>query len=81
MREIVQTECVQTGEALETPRVLGWMQRAAPYVAQMVIDADTRTGDGRSEWFWVRMANGDLMLATFPQGETYMATEADEDRP
>ncbi len=27
--------------------------------------------DGRSDWRWVRLQNGDLMLAVFPCGETY----------
>ena len=27
--------------------------------------------DGRSEWSWVRLRDGTLMLAVFPQGETY----------
>lgn len=30
----------------------------------------------RSIWVWVRFANGDLCLATFPQGDTYEAIEA-----
>lgn len=37
--------------------------------------------DGRSEWTWLRLANGDLMLGLFPAGETYfdleLAVEAD----
>lgn len=27
--------------------------------------------DGRSAWQWVRLANGDLMLACYPHGDTY----------
>ena len=81
MREILQTECEKTGETLEAPRVLGWLEKAKPEVAQIVIDAAPNTGDGRSDWHWFRLANGDLMLATFPQGETYFATEADTARP
>ena len=27
--------------------------------------------DGRSEWVWVTLLNGDLMLACFPHGDTY----------
>lgn len=81
MREILQTECEKTGDTLETPRVLGWTVPAAPEIASKVISADVGTGDGRSEWLWLRLANGDLMLAIYPQGETYFATEADEARP
>jgi hypothetical protein len=31
--------------------------------------------DGWSPWVWVRMANGDLLLGTFPKGETYLKHE------
>lgn len=27
--------------------------------------------DGRSNWVWVRLANGDLILGVYPQGDTY----------
>lgn len=27
--------------------------------------------DNRSPWVWLRLQNGDLVLATFPQGDTY----------
>jgi hypothetical protein len=38
-----------------------------------------RTGgmDGRSPFVWVRLPNGDLILGVFPQGDTYLACEAD----
>lgn len=81
MREITQTECEKTGERLDAPRVLGWVQPASQKVAQMVIDAEAGTDDGRSEWLWLRLANGDLLLATFPRGDTYLSTEADTQRP
>ncbi len=81
MREIMQDTDLETGERLDSSRVLGWLEKAKPEVAQVVIDAAPNTGDGRSDWHWFRLANGDLMLATFPQGETYFATEADTARP
>lgn len=31
--------------------------------------------NGRSDWRWIRLDNGDLALALFPQGETYMELE------
>lgn len=37
--------------------------------------------DLRSEWFWLRTRDGDLMLACFPHGDTYFETEADDGRP
>jgi len=33
--------------------------------------------DGRSNWIWIRLENGDLILGCYPQGETYMAVEED----
>lgn len=37
--------------------------------------------DGRSPWMWVRLANGDLILGTFPYAETYEAVEDDSRYP
>lgn len=81
MREVLQTECEKTGERLDEPRVLGWLQKANPEIAKIVLDAAPETEDGRSDWYWLRLANGDLMLATFPRGATYFDTELDEARP
>lgn len=33
--------------------------------------------DGRSNWVWVRLQDGTLILGVFPQGDTYFATEKD----
>jgi hypothetical protein len=33
--------------------------------------------NGRSEWVWVRLRNGDLVLGVFPQGDTYFEHEAE----
>jgi len=40
-----------------------------------VTAADPTSGNGRSEWLWVRLANGDLILGVFPQGDTYFTHE------
>ncbi len=43
-----------------------------------VLAADESSeNDGRSQWVWVRFPNGDLLLGTFPQGDTYFSTERD----
>jgi hypothetical protein len=44
----------------------------------LILAASEDTEDGRSEWLWIRLPNGDLILGVFPQGDTYFATE---DRP
>lgn len=41
----------------------------------MDLDPDREDGETRTEWLWLRLANGDLCLATFPQDEGYMALE------
>jgi hypothetical protein len=47
-----------------------------------ILDSSTKSGDGRSPWVWVRLANGDLLLGMFPQGETYMLDRSVErERP
>jgi hypothetical protein len=40
-------------------------------VADLLRNPIEEDQDGRSAWVWVTLANGDVMLATFPQGETF----------
>jgi len=42
--------------------------------AQAIIDAP-RDDDGRSGWFLLRLASGNLVLACYPYGDTYADTE------
>ncbi len=53
------------------------IRTASPDSVQMVLDASEDNDNGRSQWVWVRLANGDLCLAIFPQGDTYFETEED----
>jgi hypothetical protein len=41
-----------------------------------VLAADEDSEDGRSNWCWIRLLNGDLILGVFPQGDTYLDMEA-----
>lgn len=41
----------------------------------LALDPSLPDGETRSEWVWLRLANGDLCLATFPQDEGYIALE------
>lgn len=50
-----------------------WLGDAKPDDVLTVLTADDVDEHGRSQWLWVRFPNGDLMLATFPQGATYEA--------
>lgn len=55
---------------------LGWMGAARERAVQAVLDAPVND-DGRSEWLWLRMANGDLFLAVAPRGATYEHLEGE----
>lgn len=80
MREILQTEDNETGETLETPVLLATASVADPTMVNFVVNQRV-DNDGRSEWQWFRLANGDLILGVFPRGDTYIETEADPNRP
>jgi len=80
MREILQTEDNETGETLETPILLATASVADPMMVNFVVNQPVGN-DGRSEWQWFRLANGDLILGVFPCGDTYTETEADPNRP
>ncbi len=43
--------------------------------------AQPETDDGRSEFVWVRLPCGDLILGVFPRGDTYFAVEIDAAYP
>lgn len=38
-----------------------------------MLNADFNDEDGRSQWQWFRLPNGDLIFGTFPQGDTYIS--------
>lgn len=58
---------------------LAHIQPASEADAIQVLNADPHSMDGRSNWVWVRLQNGDLILGVFPQGDTYSLME-DADR-
>lgn len=37
-----------------------------------VLNADPEDDNGRSQFQWFRLPNGDLILGVFPQGDTYL---------
>jgi hypothetical protein len=78
--EIKSKRIMQTDEDAE-PGWLATIATADPAVAQMVLDANPASLDGRSQFVWVRLANGDLILGVYPQGDTYFDTEVDGGRP
>lgn len=46
-----------------------------------VIVSPINSGDGRTEWVWVSLADGTLLLGTFPEGETYDRVVNDAEFP
>lgn len=44
---------------------------------ERVLKADPTSLDGRSNWLWFRLPNGDLILGVFPEGDTYCDIEND----
>jgi hypothetical protein len=71
----------------EVYHIYNTSEELEPYIAtvypasqksiEQVLTADVDDSDGRSQFVWVRLANGDLFLGVYPQGETYFAVEAD----
>jgi hypothetical protein len=50
---------------------------ASQELVDHVLTAPTEGNDGRSEWLWIRLPNGDLILGVYPQGDTYMEVEGE----
>lgn len=54
----------------------GIQVETAPLTAvTSVLSSPLNTTDGKSNWYWFRLPNGDLALGAFPQGDTYLETE------
>jgi hypothetical protein len=53
---------------------------ANPEIANKIIALPVGD-DLRSEWYWFRLASGDLILGCYPHGDTYFMSEADPNRP
>lgn len=51
---------------------LAYTTKADPADVAHVLAQPTTGHDGRSDWVWLRLRDGTLALATFPQGDTYM---------
>lgn len=60
---------------------LAWVHPASAKAVRKVLRQSTATGHGRSDWVWLRLPNGDLIMGVFPQGDTYLEMEADAQYP
>jgi hypothetical protein len=38
---------------------------------KVMLEAMCQGDDGRSQWCWFRLPNGDLIFGCYPQGDTY----------
>lgn len=65
----------------DTGDIIATRTPANPVYVQKVLDAKAGDPDGRSDWMWFRLANGDLILGCYPSGDTYEETENDYGRP
>jgi hypothetical protein len=61
----------------DTDVVIARTKPASPEAVAYVLAAE-ENDNGRSEWLWLRLANGDLMLGVFPQGDTYFQNEEEQ---
>ncbi|MGE5510373.1 MAG: hypothetical protein ACM31O_03865 [Bacteroidota bacterium] len=62
-------------------RVIARVHPASDSSVMEVLRADQDSEDGRSQWMWLRLSDGTLMLGIFPQGDTYFACETDARYP
>lgn len=60
-----------------TRDVLAMIHLASPEFVALVMAAPEGGENGRSEFVWVRLYNGDLVLGVFPRGDTYFDCEGD----
>lgn len=58
-----------------------YIHPASQESVNLVLSQSEDDADGRSQFCWVRLPNGDLVLGVFPQGETYFAVEQDASYP
>lgn len=59
-----------------TDRLIAVRQDASEAWASKVLQSRV-SDDGRSDFYWFRLTNGDLVLGVYPRGDMYFATEGD----
>lgn len=65
----------------EDKTILAHVHPASQDAVDLVLSASIEGNEGRSNWIWVRLPNGDLILGVFPQGDTYLECEEDSSYP
>lgn len=72
---------VEDDNGRKTDQVLAYIHNASEESVKLVLAETDEDDDGRSQWMWVRLQNGDLILGVFPQGDTYCSCEVDAATP
>lgn len=76
-RSITADECYYNeGEGFHVATVADANEDAVKRVLEAPIGEN-----GRSNWKWIRLTDGTLVLGVFPHGDTYIETELDPNRP
>lgn len=66
-----------TYDGEDPSRIIASIHPASAASIALVAKASENSLDGRSQWVWVRLPNGDLILGVYPQGDTYLRCEED----
>ena len=61
----------------DTDTVIATIRTASADSVSTVLAQDAGDIDGRSEWVWIRLQDGSLILGVFPRGDTYFSVEED----
>lgn len=59
----------------DTEQLLAHVEPAKDEDVRCVLACDEYDFNGRSNWVWVRLQNGELILGCYPQGDTYTKFE------
>jgi hypothetical protein len=74
--KIIKADSGDLDYVMDTGRLAeAWPASAEAIVRVIMANADEQDGFTRSEWLWIRIANGDLILGLFPQDDMYFDIE------
>lgn len=59
-------------DSINEHRKIARIEPATPEQVEAVLNQPVGTGDGRTNFVWLRLHEGTLILGVFPQGDTYM---------
>lgn len=68
---------IEDSDGFPTKQLCCTIYPASRESVEHVLSQDDNSEDGRSQWLWIRLQNGDLILGVFPQGDTYFDVEHD----